>query len=405
MAHELFELLARLVLAGSVAIAAALLLRLPFRRLAGADAAYLCWLMVPVAMLGASLPVLRAAPPLVLAIVPDVTTPALIAQALAPSATPWIALVLLAWAGGALACAALLAAGQRSFVRSLGSLTERDGVLVAASALHGPALLGLWRPAIVVPSDFASRYTEQERALILAHERLHAERRDPLANAVLALLQCAFWFNPLMHIAASRFRFDQELACDAGVMARAGGQRQAYAAAMLKTQSTGAPALATCHWQSSHPLKERIMQLKKTPNNVRRRAGLTVVALLACASLLGTVAARAQSAPQQTYHVVFKFTASGETTAPSVIAAGGEPFAIRSSTGKGWKGDFLVTEDTKGQIWLKSVFTLDGKPANGSHNGGHLPGQVNNVTILAPDGSALIAMESSVSRVEKAAGN
>jgi bla regulator protein BlaR1 len=404
MAHELFELLASLVLAGSVAIAAALLLRLPLRRLAGADAAYLCWLMVPVAMLGASLPVLRTAPALMLAMVPQVKAPALIAQALAPSATSWMALALLAWAAGALVYAGLLAAGQRSFVRSLGPLTERAGVLVATSAVHGPALLGLWRPAIVVPSDFASRYNEQERALILAHERLHAERRDPLANAVLALLQCAFWFNPLMHIAASRFRFDQELACDAGVMARAGGQRQAYAAAMLKTQSTGAPALATCHWQSSHPLKERIMQLKKTPNNVRRRAGLTVVALLACASLLGTVAARAQTAPQHTYHVAFKFTAYGETTAPSVMVAGGEPFAVSSGTGKGWKGDFLVTEDSKGEIWLKSVFTLDGK-RGGTHHGGALPGKVRNVSILAPDGSPLIVMESTVSRVKKAAGS
>lgn len=401
MAHDLFELLARLALASSGAIVAALLLRRPVRRWAGAAAAYLCWLMVPAAMIGASLPVLRVARALVLAMVADVKAPALIAQAFAPSATSWIALALLAWAAGALVCAGLLAAGQRSFVRSLGLVTERDGVFVAASNVNGPALLGLWRPAIVVPSDFASRYTEQERALILAHERLHAERGDPLANAVLALLQCAFWFNPLMHIAASRFRFDQELACDAAVLARAGGQRQAYAAAMLKTQSAGAPALATCHWQSSHPLKERIMQLKQTPNNARRRAGLAVVALVACASLLGTVAVRAQTAPQHTYHVAFKFTANGEITAPSVMVAGGEPFAVSSTKGKGWKGDFVVTEDNKGEIWLKSVFTVDGK-RGGTHNGGALAGKVRNVTILAPDGSALIVMESTVSRAKKA---
>lgn len=404
MAHELFDLLARLVLASSGAIVAALLLRGPVRRLAGADAAYLCWVVVPAAMIGASLPVLRVAPALVLAMVADMKAPALLAQALAPSATSWIALALLAWAAGALVCAGLLAAAQRSFVRSLGLLTESDGVLVAASGVHGPALLGLWRPNIVVPSDFASRYTEQERALILAHERLHAARRDPLANAFLALLQCAFWFNPLMHIAASRFRFDQELACDAGVMARAHGQRQAYAAAMLKTQSTGAPALATCHWQSSHPLKERIMQLKQTPNTARRRAGLAVVALLACAGLLGTVAARAETAQQHTYHVAFKFTAFGETMAPSVMVAGGEPFAISSTAGQGWKGDFLVTEDAKGEIWLKSVFTIKGK-RGGTHNGGALAGKVRNVTILGPDQSALIVMESRVSRLKKAAGS
>ena len=42
----------------------------------------------------------------------------------------------------------------------------------------------------------------------------------PEANAVLTSLQCISWFNPPMHLAASRCRFDQELACDADVMAR-----------------------------------------------------------------------------------------------------------------------------------------------------------------------------------------
>ena len=75
-----------------------------------------------------------------------------------------------------------------------------------------------------VPADFAARYSADEQDLIIAHERQHAARHDPAANALLALLQCAFWFNPLMHLAASRFRFDQELACDAAVMARHGAR-------------------------------------------------------------------------------------------------------------------------------------------------------------------------------------
>lgn len=404
MAHSLFELLVRLALAGSAAVVLVLLLRRPLRRLTGAHAAYQCWMIVPLALLVAALPSLRAAPVLVLALVPKMTTATLVPAA-ASAGTAWLEWLLLAWAMGMLAAGALLVRGQLGYARSLGTLHERDGIFVAANARHGPALLGFWRPRIVVPFDFATRYSVAEQALIIAHERLHAERRDPVVNAALALLQCAFWFNPLMHIAASRCRFDQELACDAAVMARNKGQRQAYAAAMLKTQSAGVPALATCHWQSSHPLKERLMQLKHTTTSSRRRAGRAVIALFACVSVLATVAVRADTAQHNTYMVAFKFTAGGAISAPSVMVDEGKPFAVSSSNeGKAWKGDFLITEGKDGMVWLKSQFTIDGKQG-GTHNGGELAGKVRHVTIVDAEGRALIDMEATVSRVKKGAAN
>jgi bla regulator protein BlaR1 len=403
MAHEPMIVLLRLTLAASAAILAALLLRRPLRRLCGAGAAYLCWLMVPAGLLAAALPALRVAPSLVLTLAPSLSPSRLVPPMPAPGAMPWAEVALLVWLAGACASGLVLLAGQRRFVRSLGALKERDGVLVCAHARHGPALLGLWRPVIVVPADFAQRYSMEEQALIIAHERQHAERRDPLANAALALLQCAFWFHPLIHIAAPRFRFDQELACDADVLVRTGGRRQAYASAMLKTGSAGTPSLATCHWQSNHPLKERIMQLKHTSTPSRRRAGHVIVALLACAGLAGTFAARAESAAansSNSYMVAFKFTANGQTTAPSVLVAAGEPFAVSSSSNdKGWKGDFLITEDAAG-VWLKSQFTIDGKKG-GIHNGAMRPGVPGQVTIMSDDRRALIVMEATLSRVAK----
>ena len=55
-------------------------------------------------------------------------------------------------------------------------------------------------------------------------------------NAVVALIQCLCWFNPLVHLAARWIRFDQELACDAAVIAERPGLRRPYAEALLKTQ-------------------------------------------------------------------------------------------------------------------------------------------------------------------------
>jgi bla regulator protein BlaR1 len=363
MASELLELLLRLALAGSGALLLVLLLRRPLRRLAGAGAAYLCWLSIPLALSAAALPALPAAPALVVALAPGLSASALVAS-VAPEQTSWLAWIVCAWAGGALATGCLFLSGQRAFVRALGALDERDGVFYAAHARYGPALLGFFRPIIVVPADFALRYTNAEQALILAHERQHAARRDPAANALLALLQCGLWFNPLIHIAASRFRFDQELACDAAVMARHAGQRQAYASAMLKTQSAGAAALATCHWQSSHPLKERIMQLKQTSTSTaRRRAGHLIVALLACASVLGTVTARAgapAAAAGDDYEIVVNFAEGTGSTTAKVRVKAGEDFALRwDQPGRAWKGVFNVVPEGQ-SVMVKMKVTPDG---------------------------------------------
>lgn len=358
MTNNLLELFVRLALSGSAAIVLALLLRHPLRRLAGAHAAYQCWLMVPLALAAAALPALHNASALALAA--PVRAAVLVASA-APGESASPAWLLLAWAAGALASAIMLALGQRGYVRSLGALRASDGIFVAANDRHGPALLGLWRPLIVVPSDFATRYSEREQALIIAHEQLHAQRRDPLANAALALLQCGFWFNPLIHIAASRFRFDQELACDAAVMARHQGQRQDYAAAMLKTQSAGAPALATCHWQSCHPLKERIMQLKQSsPGAARRRAGQLVVALFACASVFGTMAARGATAPagKGDYQLAVQLAPGAET--PVVLAKANEDVALNwKQPGAGWSGTFRVIPAKDNMVYVKMNVTQE----------------------------------------------
>jgi len=98
---------------------------------------------------------------------------------------------------------------------------------------------------------------------------------------------CVFWFNPLIYWAISRLRADQELACDAQVLARHAGARRSYANALLKTQlatESGWRMPVGCHWQSSHSLKERIVMLKRPLPGVSRR----VLGIAGIAALIGT---------------------------------------------------------------------------------------------------------------------
>ncbi|MDE2052238.1 MAG: hypothetical protein KGJ72_14600, partial [Gammaproteobacteria bacterium] len=118
-----------------------------------------------------------------------------------------------------------------------------------------PMLIGALRPKVLVPLDFEVRYSAEERELVLAHERTHMRRGDTLVNAFGAAWLCVFWFNPLMYWAMRLLRFDQDLACDAAVLAAAGkGRRGRYAEALLKAQLAGEGALPlplACHWRST----------------------------------------------------------------------------------------------------------------------------------------------------------
>lgn len=132
---------------------------------------------------------------------------------------------------------------------------------------------------IVLPRDFGARFSTAEQALVLAHERQHLDRLDPIVNAATMGLRAVNWFNPLVHIAARALRIDQELACDAAVLARHSGMHRIYAEAMLKSHAAAFDIPVGCAWHTSafHPLKERILMLTFTPSRLSRGLGLSFV--------------------------------------------------------------------------------------------------------------------------------
>ena len=296
-AADLFPVLGETTVAGSAAILLVLALRKQLRHAFGAGIAYAAWALVPLALLAVLLPAAQA-PVLVVPVISMQVTNGLLVGNEAGQAMPDLATwVVIAVACGALACTMWMVVQQRRFIRGLGSLTARgDGVFVAQSTEGLPAVIGLWRPRIVLPADAMHRYSAAERDLMLAHERAHVARGDLVANAAVAALRCLFWFNPLVHLAAMRFRHDQELACDQQVMRRHPDARRAYGEAMLKTQLARGVLPLGCHWAHTHPLRERIEMLKQPLHSMRRRA---VGRAIAFALLLATGYAAWAAQPAQ----------------------------------------------------------------------------------------------------------
>jgi beta-lactamase regulating signal transducer with metallopeptidase domain len=288
------------LIAANIAVGGAVVLMLcagpVLRRAFGARLAYVAWLVVPLAGLSALLPARSVTLPVAAAPVRPIAEAAVMVFEAGPS-FDWAALVVGAWALGALGLVVLTAWAQSRTLALIGRLTPEGKIMRAASRAIGPATLGILKPRIMVPADFEQRFDVEERAVILAHEEVHIAQGDVRINALIELSRCLLWFNPLVHLAARRIRIDQELACDAAVIARFPKARRTYAEALLKTQTASAPLPLGCYWpERSHKhLKERLTMLTaKTPGRARSLAGAACLALLG----LGTGYAAWASAPE-----------------------------------------------------------------------------------------------------------
>lgn len=356
-----------------LAAALVLLLRPAARRMGGAAPAHTLWALLPLAVLATI--AARMWP----GWAPDWSTPtapvqlSLDTDAVAVPALPgttrfdWRPPLFALWLVGTIVVLLRAAGQQHRLSRSL--VPDPDGCW--NSALEpGPALVGLWRPRIVLPVDFRLRFDAQEQRLVLAHEQMHRRRCDPCWQAIALLLQAAFWFLPGFAWVLKRHRLDQELACDAAVLAAHPSARRVYANALLKSSSANPWLPIGCHWQSRHPLLERIAMLKKHhhPTLLRPRpAALLAAALLALASWTGfavqsgaapAVAAEVQTATAQLLYSAQLYRNGERVSAPRLVGRVGQPVSVRIDAAKAAGGT-----DTS-RSW---TLELEGQPGSNGY--------------------------------------
>ncbi len=102
---------------------------------------------------------------------------------------------------------------------------SRQVVLRVSSDIGTPATMGVWRPVILLPTDWES-WSESERATVFAHELTHIQRSDFVARLVAQFGLALHFYHPLVHWLVGRLRLEQELAADTGAARVAGGQRR-----------------------------------------------------------------------------------------------------------------------------------------------------------------------------------
>ncbi len=312
MASDVLGFLIRSNLVAAAAILLVLAARPLLRRLAGAHVAYAAWLMVPLAVAACIVP-----PRSVVSVLPQPAahlalphTPA-IPPAMQPARAPQAgidptpaadvpfdgpALLVLVWLAGAVLALAWPLWRQRQFLAGIRP-TTRDGLFLRAlRSTVGPAVVGVLSPRILLPADFDVRFSAREQQVVLAHEQIHIARGDTLINALVIAWQCLNWFNPLVHLAARWLRLDQELACDASVMALFPNARRSYAEALLKAQIAPLALPLGCYWPARPPsaLRRRLIMLRyASPSRGRLVLGAAAAVLIGVGAGLGAWAAQA----------------------------------------------------------------------------------------------------------------
>lgn len=310
MIDTLASAFAETLLASTLLMVLVLGIRRPVARHFGANAAYALWALPALRLLLPPLPGLRAPIDRLLALLAAPFAPLPAAAGGAGTFTPvpaptvsvaavspdWPQLFLIIWLAGVALWIVwqvwryhrfLAAALDRA---TLLMRTETADVLVS-DAVAGPLATGIRHPRIFVSADFHSRYTPAERALALRHEGAHHARGDILANVAGLTVLALHWWNPIAHIAWRAFRVDQELACDATVLAGANADdRHNYGRAMLKSAASSVPVAASA-MNAKTQLKERITMMKHHDLPARRRhLGLAGTAAIVAGGLVLTAA-------------------------------------------------------------------------------------------------------------------
>lgn len=130
----------------------------------------------------------------------------------------------------------------------------REGVMDGA-----PLTFGAVRPTVVLWPGLSGTALD----CVLAHEGVHARRRDNLWHYAMALVLVVYWWNPAVWLMARLLRRDIELACDRAAVRRLGPEKRAEYAETLVALATAGAEPAFCRTFGRKAAEERILSVMK----------------------------------------------------------------------------------------------------------------------------------------------
>lgn len=155
--------------------------------------------------------------------------------------------------------------------------------------LEAPAVIGWFRPVVLLPITALTGLSPEQLAAVVAHELAHIRRLDAFVNLFQAAAEILLFYHPAMWWVSGRIRAERENCCDDTAVGVYGGAANYARALVMMEEWRRSPVLVLAANQGS--LRARVLRLigaragSHDGRGELRSAGFAVV-LLGIASLL-----------------------------------------------------------------------------------------------------------------------
>lgn len=350
------------------------LLRRPTRRLAGAGPAFCLWLLPLLLAAVAWLPAWNVTTPGATSLL---TLPPILVEPQVPAATTHstlhiVPIVFALWLAG---CGVMLVRlalhgwrithHSRPLPPALRKAVKPHSAGIKAHDIRqhpaGPAVFWLPGYRLLLPQDLLQRFNDEQLAQVIAHERMHLARRDPMWSLTAELTLAALWFFPPAWLAIDRFRLDQELACDAAILRHAPRHAGVYARALLSSATTSRTLTATTPWLTQSQLKERLTMIQHHPRTRLQRP----IGYAALITMLAGTALAAHAAVPAPNHADTAGAMTSQTTPSAATHQGTQTATVRMSYRRRHPPHYpvkAIKKHEQGTVVLLVLVSAEGRP-------------------------------------------
>ena len=177
---------------------------------------------------------------------------------------------------------------QASLRRLAAALGVRHAVrLLESAAIEVPTVIGVIRPAILLPASTLVGLTPVQLEMILAHELAHIRRHDFLVNLLQTAVETLLFYHPAVWWISRQVRIERENCCDDLAVAVCGSPlHYARALARLEELRVTPPALAVSATGGSLFQRVRRLVASSTGSSAPAVRGLSAAAILSCLLLM-----------------------------------------------------------------------------------------------------------------------
>ena len=175
--------------------------------------------------------------------------------------------------------------------------------IIESQSISSALAFGLFKPKVFLPTDHA--FSIQQEQLLIKHEEIHCQRKDPLIRILYQILKAIFWFHPIICIFLNYYmKKDQELSCDEMVIKNNKNDVE-YSKLLLQLSQIHQlnTSLSEHYCSSISMLKERIMLIRNNKNTYNNLYMSRIIRASALIGLVFTTASIAVLTSEPVYKV------------------------------------------------------------------------------------------------------